>query len=285
MTKNISMREWEALSAYLDEQLSAKERARLETRLNQAPELRSALEDLRRTRAVLRSQPRVRAPRNFTLTPDMVGLKSRPVRRAPAYPFFRFASALAGVLFLMVLVGDLTGVPARLGIGGTTQPAQVAMAPSTAPFANTLGANEAYPEASQAAAEAPLAQSQMKVPPQTPTPGPESTPELPRAAMPVHPTQQSELPLITGGGGLPPTASATQAPSAEGIVIAPSSTGAVDQAYPAGSELAASQPAASQASEAQPGGISPVRVAEIVLALLAVGSGLFAVFLRRAGSV
>jgi hypothetical protein len=251
MTKNISMREWEALSAYLDDQLSAKERARLETRLNQAAELRSALEDLRRTRAVLRSQPRVRAPRNFTLTPDMVGIKSRPVRRAPAYPFFRFASALAGFLFLLVLVGDLTGLPARLGIGGTTQPAQVAMAPA-APFANTLGASEAYPEASQAAAQAPMAES----------------------------TQQSELPLITGGGGLPPTASATQAPPAEAIAIAPPSTSVADQAYPAGS-----QPAANQASDAQPGGISTVRAVEIVLALLAVGSGLLAFYLRRAGSV
>ena len=84
MTKNISMREWEALSAYLDGQLPAKERTRLETQLNQAPELRSALEDLRRTRSVLRSQPKVRAPRNFTLTPEMAGLGARPGRRAPA---------------------------------------------------------------------------------------------------------------------------------------------------------------------------------------------------------
>jgi hypothetical protein len=87
------------------------------------------------------------------------------------------------------------------------------------------------------------------------------------------------LPLITGGGGLPPTAGATQAPPAEEIAIAPSSTGAADQAYPAGSP-----PAASQAAEAQPSAISPVRAVEIALALLAVGSGLLAFFLRRAGS-
>jgi anti-sigma factor RsiW len=274
MTKNISMREWETLSAYLDEQLPAKERARLETRLGQAPELRSALEDLRRTRTVLRSQPKVRAPRNFTLTPDMVGMKPRPGRRAPAYPFFRLASALAAFLFLLVLVGDLTGLPARLGFGGATQPAQVALAPAAAPFANTLRASEAYPEATQAAPAAPLAQSQLKAPQQTPTAGPASTSEPPRGVMPVHPTQQSELPLITGGGGLPPTASATQSPPAEAATMASASTGAADQAYPA----------ASQASQPQPGGISPVRGAEIVLALLAVVSGLLAFFLRRAGS-
>ena len=62
MTKNISMHEWEALSAYLDGELPAKERTKMEASLNQAPELRSALEEMRRTRAVLRSNPRC-APR------------------------------------------------------------------------------------------------------------------------------------------------------------------------------------------------------------------------------
>ena len=154
MTKNISMREWEALSAYLDGQLPAKERTRLETQMNQAPELRSALEELRRTRSVLRSQPKVRAPRNFTLTPDMVGLKARPTRRAPAYPFFRFASALAGFLFLLVMVGDLTGLPSRLGFGGAAQPAQVALAPAAAPLRSAQGIAQAYPEQTQEAGTA-----------------------------------------------------------------------------------------------------------------------------------
>jgi hypothetical protein len=283
MTKNISMREWEALSAYLDGQLPAKERTRLETRLNQAPELRSALEELRRTRSVLRSQPKVRAPRNFTLTPDMVGLKARPERRAPAYPFFRLASALAAFLFLLVLVGDLTGLPARLGFGGAPQSAQVAMAPSASPLESASGLSESYPEPTQAANQALQAQSSqaentqapmmmMKVP-GTPTPGAAATAEAPRAAAPVHPTPEG-TPLGIAGGGLPPTNSVTEATPAEAATIAASAPATEDHAYPA----------ASQAQASQPGGLSPLRMVEVVLALLAVVSGLVAFFLRRAGS-
>lgn len=281
MTKNISMREWEALSAYLDGQLPAKERIRLETRLNQAPELRSALEDLRRTRAVLRSQPKVRAPRNFTLTPDMVGLKDRPARRAPAYPFFRLASALAAFLFLLVFVGDLTGLSSRLGFSGAAQPAQVALAPDASPLESASQLSESYPEPTEAANQALQAQSSqaentqaplmMKVP-TTPTPGAAATAEAPRAAAPVHPTPEG-TPFGVAGGGLPP-ASVTEAPPAAAVTIASPSPATEDQAYPT----------ASQPAEPQPGGFSLLRAVEVVLALLAVGSGLVAFLLRRAGS-
>jgi hypothetical protein len=283
MTKNISMREWEALSAYLDGQLPAKERVRLETRLNQAPELRSALEDLRRTRAVLRSQPKVRAPRNFTLTPDMVGLKARPARRAPAYPFFRLASAMAAFLFLMVLVGDLTGLPARLGFEGAAQPAQVAMAPAAAPLESAQGINQAYPEPTQEAGQAlqlkSLPENTTESPmmsmaqPATPTPGAEATAEAPRAVMPVHPTPEG-TPFGVAGGGLPPISIITEAPPTEAATVASPAPATEDHAYPD----------ASQTRETQPSGFSPLRAVEVVLALLAVGSGLIAFFLRRAGS-
>jgi hypothetical protein len=282
MTKNISMREWEALSAYLDGQLPAKERTRLETRLSQAPELQSALEDLRRTRSVLRSQPKVRAPRNFTLTPDMVGLKTRSSRRAPAYPFFGLASALAGFLFLLVIVGDLTDLPSRLGLGGAAQPAQVALAPAAAPFENSQGIQETYPGPTQLAVQGPQLKSSateatqgpmmMMVQP-TPTPGPDTTAEAPRAVMPVHPTPEG-TPFGVAGGGLPPATSVAEAPPTETVIIAPSAPVTDDNAYPS----------ASQASKSQPGGLSPLRAVEIALALIAIGSGLVALFLRRASS-
>jgi hypothetical protein len=105
MTTKNSPREGELLSAYLDGQLNPKERARLEARLREDAQLRSLLVELRRTRAILRSQPRLRAPRNFMLTPQMAG---KPVRTPPrAYPALRLASVLAGVLFVLVLAGDL----------------------------------------------------------------------------------------------------------------------------------------------------------------------------------
>jgi len=104
MTKNISQKDWEALSSYLDDQLSAKSRARLEARLQSSPELRTALEELQVTRAVIRNQPKLRAPRNFTLTPEMVG--KRPKAQSWVDAGFQFAAVAASVLFGLLLLAD-----------------------------------------------------------------------------------------------------------------------------------------------------------------------------------
>ncbi len=84
------------LSAYLDGQLSPSDSARLESRLRSDPELASVYDDLRSTRGILRKLPTRRAPRNFTLTRKMVGLKP-PLPRT--YFSFRFATAFATFLF------------------------------------------------------------------------------------------------------------------------------------------------------------------------------------------
>jgi len=107
MRTNISMRDWEALSAYLDGQLTTKESTHLEARVKKEPELRHLLEVLSQTRAALHSQPKLRTPRNFTLTPEMAGIQPG-ARSAPnPYPLLRLASALATVLFVLVSIGDL----------------------------------------------------------------------------------------------------------------------------------------------------------------------------------
>ncbi len=116
MTIKITKTTWETLSAYLDGELTPKKQSRLEKQLITRADLRTALEELRRTRAILRSQPPIKAPRNFTLSPGMVGLQSArsPARRfAPRlYPVFQLTSALASVLFVLVMLGDiLVGSP------------------------------------------------------------------------------------------------------------------------------------------------------------------------------
>lgn len=95
MTQTPSFRDVEKLSAYLDGQLKPSEKARLESRLQSEPELASILKELRQTRSLLRQLPQRRAPRNFTLTPKMVGQKP-PLPRT--YPAFRFATVLATLL-------------------------------------------------------------------------------------------------------------------------------------------------------------------------------------------
>jgi len=86
----------EAISAYLDGQLSQSEARRLEDRLALDADLRAVMEDLRLSRRLLRKAPRRRAPRNFTLKPLMPRLRGPEPR---AVPLLRFASVLAALLF------------------------------------------------------------------------------------------------------------------------------------------------------------------------------------------
>jgi hypothetical protein len=100
-----NFRDVELLSAYLDGELSQAESARLETRLKSDPQLRTIFDDISQSRSLLRRLPARRAPRNFTLTPKMAGIKP-PVPRA--FPIFRFASAVAAILFVFSFAVNLT---------------------------------------------------------------------------------------------------------------------------------------------------------------------------------
>lgn len=104
--------ELNTLSAYLDNALSAQDKAEFEQRLKREPALREQYENLRRTKIILGSLPRIQAPRNFTLTPEMV--KVRRKKRQPLFTALRLASSLAAIL-LVVLFG------VELIIGGNFQ--------------------------------------------------------------------------------------------------------------------------------------------------------------------
>ena len=104
MTQTTSFRDVELISAYLDSQLSQAEKARLEARLKIEIQLRSTMDEMSYSRELLRKLPARRAPRNFTLSPKMAGVKP-PLPRA--FPIFRMASALATVLFFFVFAANL----------------------------------------------------------------------------------------------------------------------------------------------------------------------------------
>ena len=93
------------LSAYLDGELSNREKRQVEEWLQNDPASRTALEGLRRTRQVLRHAPQKPVPHNFTLTEDML--------RKPLIPsfsrVFSYSAALAGLLLVAVLGMDLFG--------------------------------------------------------------------------------------------------------------------------------------------------------------------------------
>lgn len=95
-----SPRDWQTLSAYIDGKLSSKEAKKLEEQLRLSADLRLELAELKATRHLVRSLPRKRAPRNFTLSPQMLP------KRQPGFslvPLFSFSSALAGILAVVVL--------------------------------------------------------------------------------------------------------------------------------------------------------------------------------------
>ncbi len=104
--KSINQKDLEAISAYIDQALDRKEQARLEARLKNEPALRAELNSMRRTRQILRSTPAMRAPRNFTLTPELVDAAARKQNRL--LPVTRFAFVLASIFFVFALVGNYT---------------------------------------------------------------------------------------------------------------------------------------------------------------------------------
>lgn len=100
----INRRDLELLSAYIDRDVTAREREQLEKRLTDNAVLRDALTALRQTRAALRAAPQARAPRSFALTPQMV----RGIRRGMSWAgSLRMVSVLASFLFVVLLAGDL----------------------------------------------------------------------------------------------------------------------------------------------------------------------------------
>ena len=120
----MNRRDIELLSSYLDGQLKPSETARLETRLSTDPDLRAVLDDLRSARGLLRHLPMRKAPRNFTLTPNMVG-KNPPLPRS--YPAFRFVSALATLMLFFTLglnfvVPQMASQSPAFGMGGGGAP-------------------------------------------------------------------------------------------------------------------------------------------------------------------
>jgi len=98
----ISNRDLIQLSSYLDGELNPREKVKIEERLKQEPVLQLALDELRQTKKTLLQTPILKIPRNFKLTPAMVGIKPRP-RPARGY---RLVSAMMTFLLIGVLVLD-----------------------------------------------------------------------------------------------------------------------------------------------------------------------------------
>ncbi|QRN82997.1 hypothetical protein JR338_11360 [Chloroflexota bacterium] len=101
MNERQRVKELEQLSAYLDGQLDETEQRQIESRLASEPELQEMYEGLRNTKLLFSRLRRVRAPRSFTLTPDMVKVRKQ---KQPFFSSVRWATSLAAIL-LVVMFG------------------------------------------------------------------------------------------------------------------------------------------------------------------------------------
>jgi|GEM_PF-281092 len=202
----------ELISAYLDGQLSKVESARLEERLKTDEGYRQLLDELSGSRRVLRSLPARRAPRNFTLTPKMAGLKP-PVPRA--FPVFRLASVFATVLFFLVFAANISG-PAMAAIRASAPPIAFGMGGGGGGDGSEPPAANLAPMAAAPAPEATSAASENQAA------TPEAAPLLQAA-----PTPTDGIPFAEAG--LP-----TEMPAAPGATakIAPGAQPAQDQYTP-----------------------------------------------------
>jgi hypothetical protein len=279
MNTRIKRREIERLSAYLDDQLSRKERIRLERDLQTRADLRALLDDLQRTRGLLRSQLVVRAPRNFTLTSQMAGVKaSRPASRRLA-PAFSLASVMAVALFILVLVGDFLSLgrqPALFQVASRAvslpmmaAPMEVAPTEVAAPAALEAETIEGQVEAESPPSAAPLVESAITAATSTPA----ATAEAPLLAE-AYPPPGAEMAKNAGAvQDVVATATLTEPPPAPQLT-------AIAQVE----EMPAEEPVEEAGGVSQPA-IQPRwqtwRVAEFSLALLALGFGILAYILSR----
>jgi hypothetical protein len=123
-----SSRDVERLSAYLDGQSSASDKDYVETRLQTDQDYARLLSELRHNRTLLRSLPKHRLPRNFTLKPSMTRLRPPLPRAVPA---LSWASVTALVVFVFSFGANFLGTI----FGGASAPMMAA-----APADNARGA-------------------------------------------------------------------------------------------------------------------------------------------------
>jgi anti-sigma factor RsiW len=151
MTSGIRLTDLELLSAYLDDELSPRERAALEARLAVEPALQAELDELRRTVQILRAAPLLTPPRSFMLDPAIY-------RRRPPwwlrYGAFRLAGALGAVTAVLFIAFGVILMSRPPAVGSLQSIAYQATVLSTATGASEgeTGLSHTKPSAAPAAA-------------------------------------------------------------------------------------------------------------------------------------
>ena len=279
----LPLKDWENLSAYLDGQLSKQEQAHLETRVQQQPELQRALAELRQTKTMIHQVSRKRVPHNFTLSPAMA---PRPRSWLRLIPSLSIASAVATLLLIVSFVFEfLPGL----------QPTQMLYAPA-APVADQQIATEVARQ--MAAATAPTNESAPiviwnNVGGMGGGPGADATAGISAAPPPDKSSNDLVAPMPTA----PPLVEtpAPTAPAAQSAVVPPRASSQTSSAptilgiRPSAEQGKVADNLANQQSptfaltptSSGPSGLGDLRGTQVLLVLLALGTGLAALVLSR----
>lgn len=129
MKRGISSQDWQQLSEYIDGQLDPDKTLSLEQKIQQSPELKKAFLNLKAHKFLLKSLPRRKAPKNLTLSPEML-----PVRSRKAY-LFPVLNIISGICILLMVISFLID-PFKLNynnLGLLLKPFQSNMLAMTAP--------------------------------------------------------------------------------------------------------------------------------------------------------
>ncbi len=147
----------ENLSAYIDQQLTASDRARVERHLQACEACQQELTALRRTIALVSQAPRMHAPRSFALPRTMQPLQARQRRWERLFAFARTAAVVASALMLVFLSGDmaLTLGWSPFGAARSARPSAVVVTTQVVELApeEPVMMLEALPAAEEAVAE------------------------------------------------------------------------------------------------------------------------------------
>ncbi|HWR67024.1 MAG TPA: hypothetical protein VN364_12985, partial [Bellilinea sp.] len=149
MKRQLSTKDWELLSSYLDDMLNPREKSRVETLLSTQPEYKEALEGLRRTKSILHRAPVRKVPHNFTLT----AADAQPVKAFRWLPTMQWSSAAAALIAVFLFAYQL--VPGFSGVLTTASQKSADSELSATGLAPTEAADLAVPMAAAQSAAGP----------------------------------------------------------------------------------------------------------------------------------
>jgi anti-sigma factor RsiW len=209
----------ESLSAYVDSELTGRERARVEQHLKECQACAENLRTLRQTVALLKELPVIPAPRSFAVRPRVARPRPAPAPSAWGYGLLKGATAIAALLLVLLIGGDLAlhvfGGPLVSWAPAAVAP-EVALAPSYEADMEPAALEEA-PMLGQAKETEEL----QATPPEN---AQDVAPSAPTEAPAAYEVAEETATTPPGAGGGQPVGT----PTAEGTPEPPSGAGAVE---------------------------------------------------------